>query len=137
MLAVIIDDDPEIIEDLEEVFPRGDVTRTKAYRYKEDFDKDFHRRGGFPEHPGIFLVDIRLEEEGSGFEVVKEVRRKKRYRKTPIVVMSNSDEPSDIATAYSNGASFYIVKGENPKILPDTISTMIDAGKLIPNPKSG
>lgn len=57
---------------------------------------------------------------------------KSKYHQTPIVVVSASPSPPDIAMALSAGAKTFIGKNTDPEHLLSTISSILD-GSSIPN----
>ncbi|HEY8417040.1 MAG TPA: response regulator, partial [Limnochordales bacterium] len=59
--------------------------------------------------PNIILLDLKLPRL-NGFEVLVRLRQHERTRFVPVVVLSSSDEASDIANCYRYGANSYIRK---------------------------
>jgi DNA-binding response OmpR family regulator len=61
------------------------------------------------EKPNLFIVDLMLE-GGNGFDVITEIRGLPGFKETPIMVLSNLGQDSDIEEAKKRGASEYLVK---------------------------
>jgi two-component system response regulator len=59
--------------------------------------------------PGVVLLDLKLPRVG-GLEVLKRVREDGRTKLMPVVVLTSSDEESDILSAYELGANSYVRK---------------------------
>ena len=59
--------------------------------------------------PGLVLLDLKLPRR-SGFEVIEWLRSQPGLRRLPVVVLSSSEQPADIARAYEAGANSYVVK---------------------------
>lgn len=59
--------------------------------------------------PALILLDLKLPRR-SGFEVLRFLRGKSLTRHTPVVVLTSSNQPDDIARAYAAGANSYLVK---------------------------
>lgn len=59
--------------------------------------------------PDLVLLDLNMPGK-SGHEVIVELKSNPELRKLPIVVLTTSSNPQDIATCYEMGASSYIVK---------------------------
>jgi CheY-like chemotaxis protein len=59
--------------------------------------------------PVIILLDLKLPKV-DGLEVLRWLKNHPRYRLIPVVVLTTSADDHDVQTAYSLGASSYIVK---------------------------
>jgi two-component system, response regulator len=59
--------------------------------------------------PRLVLLDLKLA-EASGLELLARLKSDVRTRAVPVVVMTASREPHDIAESYRLGANGYVVK---------------------------
>ena len=59
--------------------------------------------------PDLVLLDLKLPQM-SGFEVLRRLRENQRTKLVPIVVLTSSNEPTDIERSYTLGANSYIQK---------------------------
>lgn len=59
--------------------------------------------------PDLVILDIDLPRV-NGFEVLKQLRRDPEYRYTPVVILTTSDEQSDILQGYQLGVNSYLCK---------------------------
>ncbi len=59
--------------------------------------------------PDVVLLDLKLPKL-HGFEVLRRLRAHKRTKLLPVVILTSSDEASDIARGYSEGANSYLCK---------------------------
>ncbi|HKA53103.1 MAG TPA: response regulator, partial [Candidatus Binatia bacterium] len=59
--------------------------------------------------PSLVLLDLNLPGQ-DGRSVLEQVKRDAALRATPVVVVSTSDNPADIAQCYAGGCSGYLVK---------------------------
>jgi len=59
--------------------------------------------------PDLILLDINMPGV-SGFDVLKGVKADERLKRVPVVMLTSSELPADIARAYELGASGYISK---------------------------
>jgi len=59
--------------------------------------------------PDLCIVDLMLQ-DGDGFSVVKQIRGTAGFKKTPILVLSNLGQETDIDEAKKKGANEYMIK---------------------------
>ncbi|MBE7521576.1 MAG: response regulator [Burkholderiales bacterium] len=59
--------------------------------------------------PRIVLLDLALPRIG-GLEVLRRIRAHGALRMLPVVVLTSSREPRDVAACYDRGANSYVVK---------------------------
>jgi len=59
--------------------------------------------------PCVILLDVRLP-DGSGMDLLREIRQHPLLRVLPVVVLTSSDSTPDIHNAYQLGANSYLVK---------------------------
>jgi len=72
--------------------------RTDAYAARDDDD-----------HPKLILLDLKMPKV-NGIEVLQRIKSDERLRSIPVVVMTSSNEQSDITESYQLGANGYVVK---------------------------
>lgn len=63
------------------------------------------------EKPDIVLLDLILTRK-SGFDVLVEMKRNRKTKKIPVIILSNLGQESDIQRGLSLGAKEYLVKTE-------------------------
>ncbi len=73
--------------------------------------------------PGLVLLDLKLPRR-SGFEVLQWLRGRPETRRLPVVVLTSSDDNSDIGRAYDLGANSYLVKPVATDALSDMAHTL-------------
>lgn len=59
--------------------------------------------------PNLVILDLDLPRV-NGFEVLKQLRQSADYRYTPVVILTTSDEQSDILQGYQLGVNSYLCK---------------------------
>lgn len=62
-----------------------------------------------PHLPRVILLDLKLPRL-DGADVLRRVKRDPRWQSIPVVVLTSSREPSDVAECYRLGANSYVVK---------------------------
>jgi len=73
--------------------------------------------------PQFVLLDLQLPEM-SGFAVLKGIRAHPQTASLPVIVLSTSDEPRDIAECYRLGANSYVLKPVDFKAFVTVIAAM-------------
>lgn len=81
---------------------------------------EYADRGKFP-LPAIVFLDLKLPIKG-GFDVLEWVRKQNDLEALVVVVLTSSNEPSDLKNAYRLGANSYVVK-------PPTSTQLLDLAK--------
>ncbi len=76
--------------------------------------------------PRLVLMDIGLPNK-SGVQLVKHIRDKSIWRKTPIIMLTASTSADDVKSSLSGGASEYIVKPFQPADFVNRISKYLSA----------
>jgi two-component system response regulator len=70
-------------------------------------------KSGSHKMPAIVFLDVRMPKM-DGFEVLEKLRGEKEFQEfPPVVMLSNSDAPSDIRKAHEKGANAYKTKFPN------------------------
>jgi CheY-like chemotaxis protein len=59
--------------------------------------------------PNLIVLDLKMPRK-NGFEVLAWLRQRSEPGTLPVVVLSSSEEPSDVENAYNLGAVGYLVK---------------------------
>lgn len=59
--------------------------------------------------PGLILLDLKLRGE-RGVEVLKRIKQESRVAHIPVVILTSSDDATDVRACYSAGANGYVVK---------------------------
>lgn len=67
------------------------------------------KQDGFPH---LIVLDLNLPKK-SGFEVLQFVKHDERLKRIPVIVLSSSQNPEDVAKAYDLHANCYLTKPAN------------------------
>lgn len=79
--------------------------------------------GDKAEHFALVLLDLRLPKV-HGLKVLERMRAEPRTRLTPVVILTNSREKSDLVQGYSLGANSYVRKPVDFQQLVDVVSKL-------------
>jgi CheY-like chemotaxis protein len=65
--------------------------------------------------PTMVLLDLYLPSAERGLRVLQTIKSHQQYKQLPVVVLSRSEHPDDIAQALSYSADAYVVKPSEPQ----------------------
>ncbi|PPK88006.1 response regulator receiver domain-containing protein [Neolewinella xylanilytica] len=73
--------------------------------------------------PRLAILDIKMPGM-SGLELLAKLKSDERTKNLPVIIMSSSDEPQDIAMAYDYGANGYLVKPNRFQDLRELVNSI-------------
>ncbi|HEY5809028.1 MAG TPA: response regulator [Povalibacter sp.] len=76
-----------------------------------------------PGNPRLMLLDLHMPKI-DGLDVLARIKSDPQLRSIPIVIMSSSDQESDMIRSYEKHANSYIVKPVDFKQFTDQVSTL-------------
>jgi CheY-like chemotaxis protein len=84
-----------------------------------------YRRGNFADRkdPAFILLDIKMPKV-TGLEVLARIKADENLKKIPVVMLTSSNQRSDIDTSYNLGSNAYVVK-------PVAFSQLIEAVRYL------
>ncbi|MET0534459.1 MAG: response regulator [Steroidobacter sp.] len=74
-------------------------------------------------NPKLMLLDLHMP-KSDGLDVLAQIKADPKTRSTPVVIMSSSDQESDMARSYEAHANSYIVKPVDFKQFTDQVSLL-------------
>lgn len=126
---LLVEDNPHDLEltliALEKSQLANDVIITRDGADALDY---LQRRGSHADrdegNPAVVLLDLKLPKV-DGLEVLKAIRSDASLKATPVVMLTSSNEESDLVRAYDLGVNAYVVK---PVIFQDFVRAISDLG---------
>jgi CheY-like chemotaxis protein len=120
--VLIVDDNGDDIVMLQRAFAKGtpqvplQVARSgkQALEYLKGAG-EFADRTAFP-LPRLMILDLKMPGI-DGFEIISWVRNESDCRELPIVILSSSNDPTDMGRAHKLGANAYHIKPNDPNAL--------------------
>lgn len=114
-LILLVEDDPAHAEITRRNLEASGVSHHLVHLEDGQAALDYlFRRGRFEDpaeapRPHLVLLDLRLPKV-EGLEVLRRIKSDEELREVPVVVLTTSAAPPDIADAYLHSASSYLVK---------------------------
>ena len=111
-VILIVEDNPGDVRLIKEALKTSSMDHTLYF--VRDGDEAAHfletsKRDGCPE---LIVLDLNLPKK-SGFEVLQFVKRDETLKRVPVIVLSSSQNPEDVAKAYDLHANCYLTKPAN------------------------
>jgi CheY-like chemotaxis protein len=111
---LLADDDPAGTElTLAALAESGLANEVAAVEDGEQALDYLYRRGAWarvpPGNPAVILLDLKMPRV-DGLEVLRQVRADPQLCAIPVVVLTSSDQESDLVRSYQLGASAFVVK---------------------------
>ena len=101
---------------------RGTFLTAETVADAESILGDVARNGGFID---LIISDMNLP-DGSGLEVVRDVRKHPAWEKTPILILSGDADPKKVGRAYALGANAYIAKAPPTRSSGAVVKTLYE-----------
>jgi len=117
-VVLAVDDNPSILQAVKHII--GDKYTVyllqESNKLKEVIDKIT---------PDLFLLDCNMPGL-SGFELVPIIKDNERYKETPIMYLTSDGTIDNLSAAVASGASGFIVKPIDEKILLEKVAAQLD-----------
>lgn len=111
-VILIIEDNPGDVRLIKEAFKESSLRATLSFVSDGSAAARFFReveRASGDALPRLIVLDLNLPRK-SGFEILKDIKRNDTLKRIPVIVLSSSSNPDDIARAYDLHANCYLTK---------------------------
>lgn len=122
--ALIVDDEPDILELLDMTLLRMDIESDSAASLADA--KQLLAKN----HYNLCLTDMRLP-DGDGIELVRNIQ--KHYNQTPVAVITAHGSTDTAVTAMKAGAFDFVNKPIDLSVLRKLVTSAINSSQLLPN----
>ena len=111
---LLVEDDPGHAVLIEKNLRRASITNEIITVYDGQSAVDFLlKRGnlpdGTPEPPLLILLDLNLPVL-DGYQVLKTIKQDERTKRIPVIVLTTTDNPSEVMKCYELGCNAYVTK---------------------------
>lgn len=128
--VLLVEDDPNDILLIQRAFRKANLTNISMQVIQDgdaaidylDGAGDYTDRDRYP-FPVLILLDLKLPRR-SGLEVLGWLRQQPELRRLPVIILTSSQENTDVNRAYDLGANSYLVKPLGLNALVDVVTTI-------------
>lgn len=123
---LLVEDNADDIDLTKRAFKKANIKNELviAEDGQEAIDRLFGGKNGEqPLRPVVTLLDLNLPKIG-GLEVLRRIRKDDKTKHLPVVVLTSSNEESDLVESYDLGVNSYIRKPVDFKQFVDAVTTL-------------
>jgi two-component system, OmpR family, alkaline phosphatase synthesis response regulator PhoP len=128
--VLVVDDNPQIIELLEDHFSRGGYHVINASNGHEALAKVYQER------PDLILLDIMMPLL-DGYEICRTLKNNQETKHIPVIFITARGEAAHIERGFELKADGYVVKPFDPKELSDFAARILETFRRPDAPVSG
>lgn len=132
-----VDDNQSTILDIREAAAKQNLPDIKEAASEEE-GLELVSALGDTAMPPVFIVDLKMRDDQSGFRILSAIRERQELRFAPVIILTSSGDQETINRSYELGATSYIIKEDDPeefaKVLDDLIAFWVDASLHDANP---
>jgi len=118
--VLYVEDNPDSIVFFKRIVDKLGNYTLETYEDGDSLIKNMKDYTAPNKKPEIILLDINLPGM-NGFEILEYIRSQEKFKHTPVIMFTSSENEQDIKKSYENGANAYLVKPDNLKSLHNVI----------------
>ncbi len=107
-VILLVEDNEDDIDLTLRAFKKANVA-AKVEVVRDGVEALEHLFGASASLPDLVLLDLNLPRV-DGFEVLRRIRSEERTRLLPVVILTSSNEETDLVRGYTGGANSYVRK---------------------------
>jgi CheY-like chemotaxis protein len=126
---LVVEDSPEDYEATVRALRRADRTVPLVRCVDGDDALDWLRREGAyagqaPARPLLILLDLNLPGT-DGREVLSAIKCDRSLASIPVIILTTSSNPRDVADCYATGANTYVIKPVNLTLFYESVACLV------------
>jgi len=112
--VLLVEDDPMHAKIISRILSKAAAEVSVASSGEEAVERlcNANQADGSDSVPSLIMLDLRLPGM-SGLDVLVRIKSERQLRRTPVVILSSSDEPLDIERCFDAGANAFVTKSPN------------------------
>jgi CheY-like chemotaxis protein len=124
-VILLVEDDPNLAEMSKLGLEQAEFTNEVVLARDGEEAIDYLLEEGREAHqmPCLVLLDLHMPRM-DGLGVLRKMRADERTRLVPVVMLTSSDRPEDVRTAYEEGANAYLEKVSGRVPWPEQVQTV-------------
>ncbi len=125
-VILIVEDNPGDIRLIQEALKMSSANPTLSFvrdGVEALYFLETRKREPSNDFPQLIVLDMNLPKK-SGFEVLEFVKRDAMLKRIPVIVLSSSQNPEDVAKAYDLRANCYLTKPTNFEAFIDVVKAI-------------
>lgn len=125
---LIVDDDEGHVELVRRNLRRAGITNSVIALSSGGEALDYvFRKGAHASRPNghlVILLDINMPGGIDGVEVLRRVKADPEKRKIPIIMLTTTDDPREVAVCYELGCNVYMTKPVDPALFIEAVNRL-------------
>jgi len=110
---LFVEDDKDDVFLIQYACKRAGITEPMSFVENGQRAVAYLQAVGTADAPSLIFLDLNMPVM-SGFDFLRWLRHHDKWRNVPVIVLTTSQNPADIASAYELGANAYVVKPSDP-----------------------